>query len=203
MSAPKSLKGNGGKWVISNRPPNSKYEMDPVDSLDTVGKVTKSKLAKQGLITINDIKNLSREQMEAIAKLEKRDCIGLSQMLGLQEQANKAILGEPPEKTDYRQSENPWKARYGDDWEEKLDQSGLMSAYCSIKTLVENMISECKSMFKGRTHEHDWIFYHHVLSLLTAHETVAWIKQEGYYEQWILPELGLHSDDDDLKQYRG
>jgi hypothetical protein len=133
MVAPKSLNGNGGKWVVINREPNSKYEMDPIYSLDLVGDVTKKKLKKQGLVTIQDIKDLSSEQMEAIAKLEKVDRIGLPQMLGFQEQAKKAILGRAPEKTDYRKAENPWKARYGKDWEKKLDQSSLMSPYCSIK----------------------------------------------------------------------
>jgi hypothetical protein len=46
--------------------------------------------------------------------------------------------------------------------------------------------------------------YHDVLSLLTAHyKTVAWMKEQGYYKGWILPKLGLHSDDEDLKQYQG
>jgi hypothetical protein len=58
-------------------------------------------------------------------------------------------------------------------------------------------------MFKGTSHEHDWLFYHDALCLLTAHETVAWMKEKGYYDKWILLELGLHCDDDDLKQYRG
>jgi predicted flap endonuclease-1-like 5' DNA nuclease len=203
MVAPKLHKGSGGQWVVINREPNSKYEMDPVSYLVGLGDVTEKKLKKQGLVTIKDIKNLSGNQMEAISKLEKVDRIGLPQMLGFQEQAKKAILGRPPEKTDYRKAENPWKARYGDDWEEKLDQSSLMSPYCSIKTLVENMVSECERMFKGTIHEHDWLFFHDALSLLTAHETVSWMKEKGYYKRWVLPELGLHSDDPDLKNYCG
>ena len=195
MVAPKSLKGNGGKWVVINREPNSKYEMDPVDYLDLVGDVTKKKLKKQGLVTIQDIKDLSSEQMEAIAKLEKADHIGLPQMLGFQKQAKKAILGRPPERMDYRKAENPWKARYGQDWEEKLNQSPLMSPYCSIKTLVENMVIECTRMFKGTTHEHDWLFYHDALSLLTVQKAVSWMKEQGYYDRWVLPKLGLHSND--------
>jgi hypothetical protein len=199
MVAPKLLKGNGDKWVVINREPNSKYEMDPVDSLDLVGDVTKKKLKKQGLVTIKDIEDLSSEH----AKLEKVDRIRLPQILGFQEQAKKAMLGRPPEKTDYRKAENPWKAQYGQDWEEKLNQSSLMLPYCPIKTLVENMVSECTRMFKGTTHEHDWLFYHDALSLWTAKETVSWMKEQGHYEPWVLPELGLHSADPDLKQYHG
>jgi hypothetical protein len=100
MVAPKSLKGNGGQWVITNRPPSCIYEMDPLNSLDLVGRVTKKKLEKQGLVTVKDIRDMSREKLEAIAKLEKGDCIGLPQMLGFQEQAKAAILGGAPEKMD-------------------------------------------------------------------------------------------------------
>ncbi len=149
--------------------------MDSINSLDLVGKVTKKKLEKQGLVAVKDIKDLSREQLEAIAKLDKGNGIGLPQILGFQEQAKAAILGGPPEKMDNRKAKNPWKAQYGKDWEEKHDQLSLMSSYCSIKTLVENMISECKIMLKGTSHKHDWLSYHNVLSLLTANKTIAWI----------------------------
>jgi hypothetical protein len=81
--------------------------MDPVDSLGLVRKVTKKKLKKQGLSTIKDIRDLPRDQVEAITKLDKIDCIGLAQMLGFQAQAKAAINGLPPEKTDYRKADNP------------------------------------------------------------------------------------------------
>jgi hypothetical protein len=135
MAAPNSLKGTDGQWVITNRPHDCIYEMDPVDSLDLVGRVTKNKLEKQGLVAVKDIRDLLREQVESIAKLDK---------LGFQQQAKSAILGHPPEKTNYRKANNPWKAWYGKNWEAKLDQSSLMSPYCSIKTLVENMVSDCQ-----------------------------------------------------------
>jgi hypothetical protein len=106
--------------------------MDPVDLLDLVGKVTKKKLAKLGLVAVKDIRDLLREKIESIAQLDKGDCIGLQQMLGFQQQAKSVILGRPPEKTGYRKADNPWKERYGKDWEARLDQSSLMSPYCSI-----------------------------------------------------------------------
>jgi hypothetical protein len=60
---------------------------------------------------------------------------------------------------------------------------------------------------KGTTHEKDWVFYHNALSLMTAHETVEWMKNafgengESYYSRWVLPENELHSDDPALKAY--
>jgi hypothetical protein len=49
-------------------------------------------------------------------------------------------------------------------------------------------------MFKGTSHEHAWLFYHNPLSLSLL--TVAWMKEQAY-----LPEIGLHSHDNNLKQY--
>ena len=49
--------------------------------------------------------------MEVISKLGKGECISLQQMLGFQQQAKAAILGYPPEPTDYQKAENPWKAQ--------------------------------------------------------------------------------------------
>ena len=108
MAAPKSLQGKGGKWVLCRQQPNSIYEMDPLDCLNLVGKVMKTKLEKQGLANVKQIKDLSREQIEAISKLEKGKYIGLQRMLGFQQQAKVAILGDPPEPLDYRKAENPW-----------------------------------------------------------------------------------------------
>jgi hypothetical protein len=36
---------------------------------------------------------------------------------------------------------------------------------------------------------------------MTAKETILWMKAKGYYKRWILPELGLHSDDPELTSY--
>jgi hypothetical protein len=38
---------------------------------------------------------------------------------------------------------------------------------------------------------------------MTAKETAEWMKEKGYHEQWLLPVMGLHSDDPNLKPYRG
>jgi hypothetical protein len=96
--------------------------------------------------------------------------------------ANSADL---PAKLDHRKADNPYKSRYGEDeWEKKLNESSGMGPYVSIKSLVENIISECESMMKGTKHEHDWVFYHDALSLMTAKETVSWMdEREGLLQK--------------------
>jgi hypothetical protein len=46
-----------------------------------------------------------------------------------------------------------------------------------------------------------WVFYHDALKLMLAKETVDWMKEKGCHKQWLLPVMGLHSDDPDLKAY--
>jgi hypothetical protein len=36
-------------------------------------------------------------------------------------------------------------------------------------------------------HQADWYFYHDALSLMTARESIAWMKEQGYHDRWLLP----------------
>jgi hypothetical protein len=62
-----------------------------------------------------------------------------------------------------------------------------------VTELVTHIYKESKRVMKGTTHEKDWVLYHDALLLMTAQETVEWMKNtfgengESYYSQWILP----------------
>ena len=68
-----------------------------------------------------------------------------------------------------------------------------MQKYVCITKLVEHIYKETEDAFKGTTHEDSWYFYHDALSQLTAKSTVRWMKEKGYYERWLIPQLGLNS----------
>jgi hypothetical protein len=76
-----------------------------------------------------------------------------------------------------------------------------MSPYLCVTKMIEHIVTESALMFKGTKYEDSWVFYHDALSLMTAKETVAWMKEKGFHERWLLPVMGLHSDDPDLKAY--
>jgi hypothetical protein len=67
--------------------------------------------------------------------------------------------------------------------------------------LVEHIVVETERLMKGTQHKDDWMFYHDALTLMTAKETIVWMKEKGYFERWILPANGLHTDDATLKYY--
>ncbi len=100
--------------------------------------------------------------------------------------------------------DDPYLAKYRKyEWDHHVKKSSGMGPYVSITDPVEHIVAESASMFKGTKYEDSWVFYHDALSLMTAKETVEWMKEKGYYERWLLPVMGLHSDDPDLKAYLG
>ena len=68
--------------------------------------------------------------------------------------------------------------------------------------MIEHIVLESAKLFKGTTHESDWVFYHDALNLLTATSTIEWMKEtydndgKSYYDRWIHPMGGLNSGTD-------
>jgi hypothetical protein len=69
--------------------------------------------------------------------------------------------------------------------------------------MIKHIVAKSALMFKGTKYEDSWDFEHNALSLMTAKETIEWVKEKGYHEPWLLPVMGLHSDDPNLKAYLG
>ena len=44
---------------------------------------------------------------------------------------------------------------------------------------------------KGSIHEDDFFIVHDALVLMTAKETIQWMKEKNYYHLWLLPMNGL------------
>jgi hypothetical protein len=193
----KALVGTRGGWVKDTRPEGQVYQDDPVTILKGCAKKTEEKLKEFQIMTVGDLKNVDaaiKQQLENTPRLPLKK---------LMQQASNCSEESKPEVQDYRASDNPYQARYGDEWEEKIGATCFMSAYVCVTHLVEWIVSSCKEMFKGTTHEEDWVFYHDALSQLTAKETINWMKAKGYYDRWIHPVNELHQDQPDLKVYWG
>jgi hypothetical protein len=54
-----------------------------------------------------------------------------------------------------------------------------MSAHVCIKDLVKHIVVETERLMKGTQHKDDWMFYHDALTLMTAKETIVWMKRRG------------------------
>lgn len=67
-----------------------------------------------------------------------------------------------------------------------------MRQYCCIRDLVQHIHDRSKEAFAGTNHEQSWYFYHDALKQLTEKSTVEWMKKMGYYERWLIPQMGLN-----------
>ena len=66
-----------------------------------------------------------------------------------------------------------------------------MSKFCCITDLIRFMMKEAENLMKGSVHEDDLFIVHDVLVLMTAKETVEWMKENNCFHCWLLPMNGL------------
>jgi hypothetical protein len=187
--------------VVDASVQGSIYSVDPILALDHIGGVTVTKL-KEGfnIATVGHLKACLPEKILEIVAATKG--LLIKKLGPVHAQAQTCVEGEHPPKINYRKADNPYLARYGKDvWEEKIKQVSQMSAYVCITDLVEHIVAETQRLMKGTQHEDDWMFHHDALTLMTAKEMIVWMKEKGYFERWILPANGLHTDDATLKYY--
>ena len=85
--------------------------------------------------------------------------------------------GNPPSSfKDHRKAKNPYHLRYGEGWVEKLKSSTEMSKFVCITDLICFMMNEAEKLMKASVHEDDFCIVHDALVLMTAKETINWMK---------------------------
>ena len=90
------------------------------------------------------------------------------------------LPGNPPSYFKYhRKAKNKYHSRYGERWVDKLKSSTEMSKFCCITDLIHFMMDEVEKLMKGSVHEDDFYFVQDALVLMTAKETINWMKQKG------------------------
>ena len=74
---------------------------------------------------------------------------------------------------------------------EKLKSSNAMSKFCCITDLIIFMTNESEKLMKGSVHEEDFFIVHDALVLMTAKETINWMRKNGYLPIWLIPLNGM------------
>ena len=88
-----------------------------------------------------------------------------------------ALPGKPTSSVkDHRKARNPYYSRYGEIWVENFKTSSSMSKFCCITDLIRFMMKEAENLMKGSVHEDDLFIVHDALVLMTAKETIEWMK---------------------------
>ena len=66
-----------------------------------------------------------------------------------------------------------------------------MSKFCCITDMIWFMMKESENLMKGSVHEDDFFIFHDSLVLMTAKETIKWMKENNCFHSWLLPMNGL------------
>ena len=139
--------------------------------------------------TVEDFANLAEDRVKILGKLQ-----GLSEkrIKFIQKAARVARDGAwDGSVVDHRDSANPWKSRWPEDWEERRRKS--MKKDACVKDLVTHIIQATQEVFNGTKHEEDWVFYHDALAQMMDRKCVAWMKTQfdvhgvSYFDRWLTP----------------
>ena len=66
-----------------------------------------------------------------------------------------------------------------------------MSKFCCNTDLIWFMIKESEKLMKGYVHEDNFFIVHDALVLITAKETITWMKDKKYFNHSFLPINGF------------
>ena len=104
----------------------------------------------------------SEQGIKTVGELARSDATNLPGIRGIArfiELAKGAMIGACPHvRVDYRDSANPYKARYPDTWEIELSKCTALSPFRPITHLIEYIIEESTRIMTGTIHEKDWYF---------------------------------------------
>ena len=178
---------------MDNRPKNEFWEDDTIDRLPGVGNRIASSLKAIDIKYICDLKLISEIDLQDVGTMTNDPNLTEHKIRGLVETAKQSKDGTCPYGIqDLRKEDNPYKTRFGENWLVELKKVQLMQPYMCITELIEHMVSATKKVMKGTKYEGKELFFHDALSLMTAKETVRWMKENDVYKYWILPELGCN-----------
>ena len=66
-----------------------------------------------------------------------------------------------------------------------------MSKFCCNTDMIRFMTKEAEKRTKRSVHEDDFFIVHDDLVLMTAKDTIGWMKNNNYFHHWFLPMNGL------------
>ena len=196
-------------WVESARLPKALYQNDPISMLGKksgklalmsgLGDVTCGRLEENGLVTVRDVLDkLTTEKMIEMNRVCPSVKLDLLQELG--KVCSSAIMTDAPKMKDHTLAANPYESKYREKWYDTIIEVMRGKGLVCVTELVTHIVRESAKVYKGTKYEHTWVFYHDALSLMTAKETVEWMKTQKvkedssvtYHDKWILPQHGLN-----------
>jgi len=194
------------EFVESNREEGKLYETDPLIKIRHVNRNGNSDITipkklrdvlegkQYNVKTVGDLRDyfqLQPPRWKHFLKYNK----GMSEerFIGAINDAKDSLPGEPT-LIDHRLRTNPYIAKYGpSQWKQKVEDTPVMKKLTDVRTLIDHIVKAGNERRQGTKYADDWYFYHDALSLMTANETIEWMRKKDILKHWILPEHDLNS----------
>ena len=112
-----------------------------------------------------------------VNEIERVDGVSIQRLTQIYNKALEAVDEDCPPDIDHRKEDNPYKSKYGEQWQTHLKASVALSPYVCVTDIILYMCAESKRLMEGTVHNNDWYFYHDALTQITARETKEWMRQ--------------------------
>lgn len=178
-------------WLIDRRDGDSRiWEEDNVRFIPQLGPVYQEKFESIGITTIKQLKQLDNEALQLASR---RAVIPVNRMRSFVLKARQAIEGRCTlERIDYRQAENPFIARFGEnDWLQEVYKSKPFAKVVSIKVLLHHMNNATKEAFRDTEYAETYLWSHDALNQMIDKKCMKWMQDENILQHWVRPVLGV------------
>ena len=189
----KLTNGRKGGWITGHRTnKNLLYKFDHVSCLKNCGKEKTKMLVNAGITQVCELASLG--STKEIKQISKETHLPTSIIRRFHKQAVASHHGSAPGEINYLTTPNPYKSRYGEDWEAKIKDVSRMKKYCCITELVTHMNNAAKEAFQGTKYQETYLFYHNALTSMCNKDCHQWMEERDILKHWVLPELGLNNE---------
>ena len=186
---------NSSYWITKTRDKEKIYKNECVTKLKGCGKESKKKVLLIGILKVGDLQAIVN-----INDVDRPPRLSLSLFQTIWNAAMEADTIDTPDPIDHRRSANPYLSKYGDEWEKHLKKSPTMSTNVVITDYIQHIMTESELVMKGTKYEGTWMIYHDTLSLMTAERTKQWMKDNNFFERWVLPTDDLYDNMPEIKR---
>jgi hypothetical protein len=162
----------------TNRLNNSLYNNDTIDRIKDVGKLTAKKLNAANIILIEDLIDLTADQIKETSLLSTLTIKRINNIL--QYTRTNVIMTLDPPGIDYRRATDPYLAKFGEEGiMREIRKYVFLSGNVCITDTVQHIYRESELLFKGTIYKDDLWFWHDAFSLLTEKRHSFMDEREG------------------------
>lgn len=147
--------------IESNRPPifANIFEEDDLLAVPRLGQAAAAKLNKLGITRVSNLTDLPDISFADLCAL------GIQSFTNILNSADFSLPGASVFiVTDYWKTDNPYLAKYGDEWETKTSCTVSLFLFVCITTMIKYILKKYVRVMHMTRYEDDWFSYHDALS---------------------------------------